>query len=130
MYADDTVLMTKAEDIQTLEQICNTDLQLIDRWCCDSRMVLNMNKSYLMMLRPSIRVPDSDLELWVENRKLRRESKTRLLGFILNDSLSWDDHIDQVCSKLNKTLALFQNYREFINRRAAFNFCYNFFSFT
>ena len=39
----------------------------------------------------------------------------------------WDDHIDQVCSKLNKSLALFQNCREFINRRAAFNFYYNFF---
>ena len=25
-YVDDTVFMTKAEDIQTLEQLCNTDL--------------------------------------------------------------------------------------------------------
>ena len=39
----------------------------------------------------------------------------------------WDDHIDQVCSKLNKSLAFFQNCRDFINRRAAFNFYYNFF---
>ena len=65
-YAEDTVLMTKAEDIQTLEQLCNTDLQLINRWCCDNRMVLNMNKSHFMMLRPSVRVPDSDLDLWVK----------------------------------------------------------------
>ena len=44
--------------------------------------------------------------------------------------MSLDDHIDKVCSKLNKSLALFQNSREFINRRAAFNFYYNFFSVT
>ena len=126
-YADDTAFMTKAGDIQTLEQLCNTDLWLMNRWCCDNRMVLNRNKSDFMMLRPSVRVPDSHLDLTVKNRKLRRVSKTRLLGFILNDSLSLDDHIDQVCSKLNKSLALFQNCGEFINRRAAFNFYYSFF---
>ena len=43
-YADDTVFLTKAEGIQTLEQLCNTDLQLINRWFCDNRMVLNMKK--------------------------------------------------------------------------------------
>ena len=69
---------------------------------------------------------DSDLDLWYKNRKLWQESKTRLFGFILNDSLSWDDHIDQACSKLNNSFALFQNCMEFINMRAAFNFYYNF----
>ena len=121
-YADDTMFITKAEDIQTLEQLRNTDLWLMNRWCCDNRMVLNMNKSYFMMLRPSVMVPGSHLDLTVKNRKLQRVSKTRLLGYILNNSLSLDDHIDQVCSKLIKSLALFQNCGEFINRRAAFNF--------
>ena len=41
LYADNTVFMTTAEDIQTLEQLCNTDLQLINRWFCDNRMVMN-----------------------------------------------------------------------------------------
>ena len=89
-----------------------------------------MNKSDFMMLRPSVRVPDSHLDLTVKNRKLRRVSKTRLLGFILNDSLSLDDHIDQVYSKLIKSLALFQNCREFINRWAHSTFTTAFSSVT
>ena len=78
-----------------------------------------------MMVRPSVRAPN--FQISIENEKLQWESKTILLAFILSDSLSCDGHIDQVCIKLNKSLALFQNCREFINRRAAFKFYYNFF---
>ena len=37
----------------------------------------------------------------------------------------WDDRIDQVCSKVNKSVAFFQNCRDFINRRAAYNFFFS-----
>ena len=60
-------------------------------------------------------------------RILTRKNLIQIITFTSSVITMWDDHIDQVCSKLNKSLALFQNCREFINRRAAFNFYYNFF---
>ena len=69
-------------------------------------MVLNTKKSNYMILKPS-RAINLDLNLTINNCKLQQVSTTKLLGFTLNDSLTWTEHIDQVCLKINKNIALF-----------------------
>ena len=124
-YADDTVFMLESEDLKTLSHICNIDLYLIGKWCEANRMVLNTKKSNYMILKPS-RAINLDLNLTINNCKLQQVSTTKLLGFTLNDSLTWTEHIDQVCLKINKNIALFQNCREFLDRKSARDFYFRY----
>ena len=52
-----------------------------------------------MILKPS-RAINLDLNLTINNCKLQQVSTTKLLGFTLNDSLTWTEHIDQLCLKI------------------------------
>ena len=56
-------------------------------------MVLNNKKSNYMLLKPS-RAINLDLSLTINNCKLQQVSTTKPLGFTLNDSLTWTEHID------------------------------------
>ena len=125
-YADDTVFMSKSEDIRSLNQICDIDLILINRWCNNNRMILNTKKSHYMILKPTSRASGSDLYLNINDTRLQRVKKTKLLGFVLNDKLTWSDHVDYICKNVKKSLALFQNCREFLDRKSSRNFYYQY----
>ena len=125
-YADDTVFVTKSDNFDTLNDLCDTDLHLIESWCRNNRMLLNIKKSHYMLVQPSHRATSQDLDLKINHTKLNRNVKTKLLGFTLNDSLTWDDHVDQICSKINKSLALFQKCRAFLDSKSSRNFYFQY----
>ena len=80
-------------------------------WCCDPQ------SGFL-------------IQIWICWSKIEKHGENLKPDFSV---LPWMTHSHgmttkiKVCSKLNESLALFQNCREFINRRPAFNFYYNFF---
>ena len=85
-------------------------------------MLINIKKSHYMLVQPSHRATSLDLDLKINHKKLNRNANTKLLGFTLNDSLTLDDHVDQVCTKVNKSLALFQKRRVFLDSKSSRNF--------
>ena len=48
-YADDTVFIAKSHNIYHLERSCNNDLDMIERWCMDNKMVINTKKSHFLL---------------------------------------------------------------------------------
>ena len=49
-YADDTVCVSKSDNFDTINDLCDTDLHLIEIWCRNNRMLLNIKKSHYTTL--------------------------------------------------------------------------------
>ena len=89
-YADDTVFILGRKSISELITDNSHDLDLIQTWCEKNGMILNMKKShYLLHSGPQHR---GTFSITLKDGQLPRRNKTNLLGFVLNDSLSWSDH--------------------------------------
>ena len=69
------------------------------------------------MLIHSARKKVSDtLALSVENVDIEQVQKFKFLGVIVNDTLSWGDHIDFVCNKVTRSLSLLRRLSWFLPR--------------
>ena len=123
-YADDTVFLTSGNNLQQLKEKTSENLNIIVKWCNRNHMVINVQKSHYMLLNSCDLV--YDLGLYIGNEKLDRKRTTKLLGFVMNDSLSWQDHIDAMYKKVQRNVYLLQHSRYFLDRASARTFYFQF----
>ena len=70
-------------------------------------------KTVAMLISPSrSRIPTIDFRINLDGAEMKFVKQTRLLGIIIDDSLSWSYHIDSVCCKVGRKIgALRRSFR-------------------
>ena len=69
-----------------------------------------MEKSHFLHHNPRT---NNCLILKIDNCGLKQQYETRLLGMKINDTLTWDTHVDHLSNKLTTTINLLQLCRPF-----------------
>ena len=106
MYADDSTLYC-SEKTQAVSNLLNHDLQNISKWVKDNKLVLNIDKSTLMIFwKKSKLTTQPSLNLSVNGLQLRQVMQARLLGVTLDSYLSWSAHIDGMIVKMGNGIAM------------------------
>ena len=65
-------------------------------------MNVNIKKTKEIVLGPAAKLPQQALVL--NNKPIDRVRSFKLLSVVINDSLTWDDHVAAICSKASKRL--------------------------
>ena len=101
MYADDTSSSTRVDDVKDIETKVIPDLIKICNWLKANKLSLNTVKTELMLLGTTrnIRKLGSLLEIRTDSHLIRRVYKFRYLGLIVDDKLSWTEHITYISAK-------------------------------
>ena len=124
-YADDTVFVSYHKDVQLLETNCNLIMKIISNWCTANHMTINLQKSHFLLYNTDENLRNS-FTLKFNSQSITCRHETKLLGFVLTDRLSWNNHVDTVCSKVTKSLTLLQFCRPYMNSKSAIAFYYQF----
>jgi hypothetical protein len=111
-YADDTTFYLGGNDPTALQKLVSKDLVHIEGWCTTNRMSLNYSKSHYLVVNPP---PAHKLTFKLNSHTLCEKSTTQLLGFTINNSLNWSNHIDNISKKVAKNLRLFYNIRHLLD---------------
>jgi hypothetical protein len=99
LYADDTGIIVTSPNLENFKtQIDNIFLD-INNWFKINQLVLHLNKRHYLQFKKNSK--DYDLKLNYQGNYVKSSINTKFLGLIVDDSLSWKDHIDQMTSKLN-----------------------------
>ena len=107
-YADDTTLLNSMKGYyQDISTTVNVELNKVYRWLCINKLSLNIKKTKYMLFHnktkkrylscPSIKLKDVQLE---------RVENFNFLGIIMNENLSWNSHIDLLCSKISRSIGI------------------------
>ena len=94
-YADDSNFLITGNSLQEVASIATGLLQSITLWCNKNRLVINNDKTTHMLFRKRYSSFENSL-----NISLSISSK--LLGVVVDNTLSWTSHIDYICGKLTK----------------------------
>lgn len=101
LFADDTLLyrpITCPED----EIILQHDLDQIHCWCLKNSMCLNVNKTKVMRITCS-KCPG--VPMYTLNKThLDIVTEYKYLGVVLNNKLTWNNHVQYIVTKANKML--------------------------
>ena len=76
-------------------------------WCTANRLIAHESKTEAMIISRSIFIgPLPALRYGIKTIKLKSTSKC--LGLTIDNKLSWQDHIRNVCNLFNKKLAVLE----------------------
>ena len=95
LFADDTALF----------YLSPTDLKNIACWLEENKLTLNTSKSKFMLIVNSKKLKNvSHFKLTSNTCTLETECTLKYLGIVINENISWADHIDFATKKVKSTI--------------------------
>ena len=134
MFADDTNLFFIHKDkprIKTSDKpkIINLELENVNQWFISNKLLLNIKKTkYSFFHKPSQKENISLLLLLliINNLKIQRKESIKFMGVLLDENLSWKEHIKYNENKIAKNLGLLYKAKHYLNKRSLIVLYYSF----
>ena len=91
------------------------DLPILVDWFKANKLTLHLGKTNFILFRPKTRNQnDINLSLRLGDAAIKREKVTKFLGIFLDEHLTFDSHVKNVCSKLAKNLYIMNSVKHFL----------------
>ena len=116
-FADDTNLLHISKSIKKLNTFVNFGLKNLSNWLNANKISLNVSKTELIMFKPRMKKVDFDLKLILNGKRLYPTKSINHLGIKIDESLTWNEHINDMVIKLNRANTMLYKVREFVNTR-------------
>jgi hypothetical protein len=145
MFADDTASVGSDSDIGSLVNKINTELAKLARWFRANKMAVNVEKTKFILFHtkgkqfdpnlvkiyfndnePNQNLPSliTELERYHDNHENKNKQAYKLLGVYFDEHLSFDNHIDKLTCKLNKSLFCINRAKHFLNKNSLITLYY------
>ena len=99
LYAEDTSIIVTSPNLENYKKQINKICRDINYWFKLNQLVLHYNKTHYLQFNTKNN-RDYVLKLNYHGNYVKSSPHTKFLGLIIDDSLSWKAHIDQMMSKL------------------------------
>ena len=97
LFADDTTIFYSHAYLKTLNQTIQEEINKIAVWLNINKLSINTEKN---------------------NKIIEQVRKTTFLGIVVDECLTWNDHLEQISKKIIKSTAVIVRIRHFINLKA------------
>ena len=118
LFADDSSLFVKVNDVDTTQRILENDLKTIASWAHQWKMKFNpdVTKAAIEVIFSWKKNKPVHPPLLFNNIPVSRESHTKHLGLILDDRLTFKKHVEDKVKTANKGLGLLMYLKKYANR--------------
>ena len=107
IFADDTNAFVANKDISALNQIINTELANLSTWFTSNKLSVNINKScYILFKTKNKKIDNSSLNILLNGTLLPQVKFTKFLGVLIDENLTWSNHIESIVNKISKSAGL------------------------
>ena len=117
LFADDTNLFSSGSNAISLQDGVNNDLAIIAEWVKINKLSLNIKKTHFMCFsaknksRPGI-------SLQIDGEAIAEVNKSKFLGVVIDNKLSWKDHISFVCRKVARGIGVIIKARKVLHNES------------
>ena len=106
MYADDTTIYLNGRTYLLTHAKIQKDIRSIAEWLKANKLSLNIEKTcYITFRSKTSKVKVDRHNLKIDGVTINRMTQTKLLGVVLDEHLTFKQHIEQLISKLKKSLS-------------------------
>ena len=107
LFADDTNAFISGRNVNEMISIMNIELAKLTQWLTANKLSLNVSKTYFLLFRSNgMLKPVYNQNLAINDIQINQERKTKFLGAIVDDKLSWADHIQYIKTKIAKGIGI------------------------
>ena len=124
LFADDTSVFIEGECYTGVINILNKELNSICLWLKSNKLTLNVKKSHYMMYHRT-RMEKITRDVIIENEKINEVKSFKFLDVIIDNKLTWQDHIYYIKNKIAKSMGIIYTIRKYVDRRTLINLYYS-----
>ena len=120
LFADDAALITHARSFQQLKKLLKTQSKIFFDWLVLNKLTLNFKKTkYMIFQKKGIpqRLLKKKINLNISKNNIKQVEVFKYLGVYLDNKLSWQEHIQNLQTKLAKFTGLVYRIRNFVPRK-------------
>ena len=125
LYADDTNIFYCDNNIEHLCEIVNRELQGVMQWFKANRLSVNLKKTNFVIFGTSAKIRTSKAcEIYLDNIKIMRSKTAKFLGVLIDENLSWKNHINYIKAKIAKNVGIIRRLK-YLLPESTLNTLYN-----
>ena len=119
MFADDTTVHTANKHLNNLKLDLQESAYSFDKWCKLNNMFINTNKTSTMILGSKYKTNTSDaIQISIENDTLALTEHQKLLGVHLDQNLTYDIEVDEICKSVSKKITLLKLLSKYVDQNS------------
>jgi hypothetical protein len=103
-FAEDLVIMIKAESVRDAENIANVELSKISAWATENKIRFNEQKSTVIFTKRRKRKERKELQIYLKNNPLHQAHSLKYLGIIFDSKLTFREHVNYMAEKCTKLI--------------------------
>ena len=130
-YPDDTSIDRAFQTCQQLKEELLAAFAKVCRWLKIYKLSLNTVKTEFMLIGTSQHLNQLDQNpestpyaIVIDQKEVRRVKLVKYLGMIVDDKLTWSQHVDYISSKITRKIGFFKRIRHFIPMKSLLLLCH------
>ena len=109
-----TPLYMPIKNLSDVANMVNTELECINEWIKLNKLSLNITKTSYMVVSATTRKCDSnDWKIIINDQSIERVNHTQFLGVIIDDKLTWSQHVNHISNTVSKGMGIFLRHSQF-----------------
>ena len=106
-------------------EILNKEMKKIDTWLECNGLVINTDKTHYMVFhRAKFKSTNKDISF--RDIKIKRVTSVKFLGLIIDDQLTWLEHIQYIKNKVSKSIGILCKVRNCLDKTTLHNLYFTF----
>ena len=105
MFADDTNIFYSNSCLKTLNKIIQLEIDKMADWLNVNKLSINTTKTKFMLFRSSKTKHKHNITITINNN-IKQVKNTTFLGIIIDECLTWNEHVDMISKKIIKSACL------------------------
>ena len=110
-FADDTTPYAMGNSVDEIRNLLENTSKKLFKWFSDNQMKANPDKCHFLMSS------DEDINLMIEDQAISNSKCQKLLGIKIDNKLSFNEHLDEICKKAGQKLNALARLTPFMNIR-------------
>ena len=116
LFADDTTIFFHSNSAEDIKSKCKLIMTQLTKWFNANKLTLNSEKSSFTIFKSSKRnIPNLPEQIEFLNQRILRSANIKFLGIILDENLTFNEHVNEVCNKLKRLFHIFYSIRDYLN---------------
>jgi len=117
LFADDTTILFSHKNIESQIYFVNEQLKEVSNWFKANKLSVNASKTNYMLLGTPQMTSINHIDIILDNTLLERVHHTKFLGVIIDECLTWKEHIDCVSKTISRNIGVINKLKYFIPDR-------------
>ena len=125
LFADDSNLFFTGSNASQTESLINEELSNISEWLKANKLSLNIKKTHYIIFKQKRKIL-RNFDIRIDNELVVCVKNTKFLGVVIDESLTWKNHICYISGKIARGIGMLIKARQLLNKDSLVTLYYSF----